>query len=46
MLLFMVLYQGFKDVFGWLRDHQPLLRRIGGILMVMYGVYMIVAQLL
>ena len=45
MLLFMVLYQGFKDVFGWLRDHQPLLRRIGGILMVVYGVYMIVAQL-
>ncbi|NLI20702.1 MAG: cytochrome c biogenesis protein CcdA [Clostridiales bacterium] len=46
MLLFMVLYQGLKDVFGWLRDHQPLLRRIGGLLMIAYGLYTIVATLL
>ena len=45
MLLFMVLYQWFKDVFGWLRDHQPILRRIGGILMVLYGLYVVIAEL-
>lgn len=45
MLVFMVLYQWLKDVFTWLRDHQPLLRRIGGILMIAYGVWMIVSTL-
>lgn len=45
MLLFMVLYQGAKDAFTWLRDHQPLLRRIGGILMIAYGLYMVIAAL-
>ena len=46
MLLFMVLYQWLKDVFTWLRDHQPLLRRVGGILMILYGGWMIVSALL
>lgn len=46
MLLFMVLYQWLKDVFGWLRDHQPLLRRIGGVLMIAYGAWMIVSTLI
>ena len=46
MLLFMVLYQWLKDVFAWLRDHQPLLRRIGGILMMLYGLWLIITQLL
>lgn len=45
MLLFMVLYQGLKTAFGWLRDHQPLLRRIGGILMIAYGVWLVVSTL-
>ena len=46
MLLFMVLYQWLKDIFTWLRDHQPLLRRIGGILMMFYGLWLIIKQLL
>jgi cytochrome c-type biogenesis protein len=45
MIALMVLYQWVKDVFVWLRDHQPLLRRIGGLLMVAYGLYMIVVTL-
>ena len=45
MLLFMVLYQWLKELFGWLRDHQPLLRRIGGILMIAYGLWMIISTL-
>ena len=46
MLLFMALYQGLKDALGWLRDHQPLLRRIGGLLMIAYGIWMIVSTLI
>ena len=46
MLLFIVLYQWLKNAFTWLRDHQPLLRRIGGILMIVYGVYLIVTAVL
>ena len=43
MLLFIVLYHWLKNAFAWLRDHQPLLRRIGGILMMVYGIYLIVS---
>ncbi len=46
MLLLMVLYQGVKDVFRWLRDHQPLLRRIGGLLMIAYGLYLLISTLI
>ena len=46
MLLFMALYQGLRDVFAWLRDHQPLLRRIGGLLMIAYGLYLVIRTLL
>jgi len=45
MLIFIVLYQWLKQAFAWLRDHQPLLRRIGGILMVVYGLYLIVSAI-
>ena len=43
MLVFIILYHWLKNAFTWLRDHQPLLRRIGGILMIVYGVYMILS---
>ena len=43
MLVFIVLYHFLKNAFTWLRDHQQLLRRIGGVLMVVYGVYLIIA---
>jgi len=46
MLVFIVLYHFLKNAFAWLRDHQPLLRRIGGILMITYGVYLIVSTIL
>ncbi len=45
MLLFIVLYHWLKNAFAWLRDHQPLLRRIGGILMVAYGIYLIIVAI-
>lgn len=45
MLLFIVLYQWLKQAFNWLRDHQPLLRRIGGIMMVAYGLYLILSAI-
>ena len=46
MLVFIVLYQWLKQAFTWLRDHQQHLRRIGGILMVIYGVYLIITGIL
>lgn len=46
MLLFMVLFQWLKEAFAWLRDHQPLLRRIGGILMMAYGVWLVINALI
>jgi cytochrome c-type biogenesis protein len=46
MLAFIVLYHFLKNAFTWLRNHQPLLRRIGGILMIVYGVYLIVSTIL
>lgn len=46
MLAFMLLYQWLKGAMGWLRSHQMLLRRIGGGLMVAYGLYMILSTVL
>lgn len=46
MLIFIVLYHWLKNAFTWLREHQPLLRRIGGILMVVYGLYLILTAIL
>ena len=40
MMAFMLLYQWLKGALGWLRSHQMLLRRIGGGLMVAYGLYL------
>ena len=41
MLAFMALYQWLKGALGWLRAHQPLIRRVGGCLMIAYGLWMI-----
>jgi cytochrome c-type biogenesis protein len=46
MLIIMALYQGMKDVVGWLRNHQALLRRIGGMLMMAYGLWLVIAELI
>lgn len=46
MLLFMALYQWLRGAMGWLRTHQQLLRRIGGVLMALYGLYMILSTVL
>ena len=46
MILLMALYQWLKGAVGWLNNHQALLRRIGGILMMAYGLWLILASLL
>ncbi len=46
MLLFMALYQVLKGAVGWLHSHQALLRMIGGLLMVAYGLWLILSVLL
>jgi cytochrome c biogenesis protein CcdA len=46
MLAFMALYQWLQGALGWLRTHQQLLRRIGGLLMTAYGVWLILSTLL
>lgn len=46
MLAFMALYQWLRGALGWLRTHQPLLRRIGGVLMALYGLWMILSTVL
>lgn len=46
MLVCMLLYQWLKGAVGWLKTHQLLLRRIGGGLMVAYGLFMIIRELL
>lgn len=45
MLAFILLYQWLKAALTWLKTHQVLLRRIGGGLMVAYGLYLIVVAL-
>ncbi|MEG2701249.1 MAG: cytochrome c biogenesis CcdA family protein [Clostridia bacterium] len=42
MLAVMLFYQWLKGMLGWLRDKQLLIRRIGGGVMIAYGVYMVV----
>ncbi len=46
MLAVLLLYQWLKGVLGWLRNHQMLLRRIGGGAMVAYGLYLIARTVL
>jgi cytochrome c-type biogenesis protein len=45
MLLFMLLYQWLKAALTWLKTHQLLLRRVGGGLMVAYGLYLVISAL-
>ena len=42
MLAVMLLYQWLKNVLGWLRSHQGLIRRIAGAAMILYGLYLII----
>jgi len=46
MLVFMLLYQWLKGAVAWLRIHQLLIRRVGGGLMVAYGLYIVIAALI
>ena len=46
LLAFMLLYQWLKGALTWLKSRQQRLRRIGGLLMVGYGLYLIAATLL
>jgi cytochrome c-type biogenesis protein len=46
MLVIMALYQGMKDMVGWLKNHQALLRRIGGVLMMAYGLWLLISELI
>ena len=41
MLAVMLLYQWLKGVLGWLRTHQSIIRRAAGVLMIVYGLYLI-----
>ena len=46
MLAVMLMYQWLKGALGWLRNHQLLIRRVGGGLMIAYGAYLVVRSLL
>lgn len=46
MLAVMLLYQWLKGTLGWLRNHQHIIRRIAGIAMMLYGLYLIFHSLL
>ena len=41
MLAVMLFYQWLKGVLGWLKNHQTLIRKIAGGLMIAYGLYLI-----
>ena len=41
MLAFVALYEWLQGTLGWLKTHQALIRRIGGVLMALYGVWLI-----
>lgn len=45
MVAFMLLYQVLKGAVNWLKANQQVLRRIGGGLMVLYGLYKIIVAL-
>ena len=45
MLAVMLMYQWLKGALGWLRNHQLLIRRIGGGLMIAYGAYLVIRTL-
>ena len=45
MLAVMLMYQWLKGALGWLRNHQQIIRRIGGGLMIAYGAYLVIRTL-
>jgi len=42
MLAVMLFYQWLKGALGWLRNHQSLIRKVAGGLMILYGLYLII----
>lgn len=46
MLAVMLMYQWLKGALGWLRNHQQIIRRIGGGLMIAYGAYLVIRTLM
>lgn len=46
MLTVMLLYQWLKGALGWLKNHQTLIRRIGGGVMIVYGGYLILKSVI
>ena len=42
MLAVMLFYQWLKGALGWLRTHQRLIRKAAGVLMIVYGLYLII----
>lgn len=46
MLAVMLMYQWLKKTLNWLRQRQVMIRRIGGAMMVAYGAYLIVVELI
>ncbi len=42
MLAVMLFYQWLKGALGWLRNHQNVIRRAAGVLMIAYGLYLII----
>lgn len=46
MLAVMLFYQWLKGALGWLRSRQQFIRRIAGAAMIVYGLYLLLRQLL
>ena len=42
MLAVMLFYQWLKGALGWLRNHQAVIRKAAGALMIAYGLYLII----
>ena len=42
MLAVMLFYQWLKGALGWLRNHQGVIRKAAGALMILYGLYLII----
>ena len=42
MLAVMLFYQWLKGALGWLRMHQAVIRKAAGVLMIVYGLYLII----
>lgn len=46
MILVMLFYQWLKGMLSWFRKHQGIIRKIGGGLMIAYGGYLVISNLL